>query len=272
MDIFTLKIHESADVFPMLPKDELEELAADIKANGLIHPLVVKDDILIDGRNRRAACEIAGVVPEVVELNGQDPDAYIISSNINRRHMTKGQKAMAVAMIYPEAQKYKAGGTDCLEIKQLNKSYLSQARAVLKHLPDTAQGVLAGSMPLGKAYDEATEARDAAKTEEEKLHELQSIAPELAENVIQGDIELEDAIVEHERQVEQARIDRLGWWKILKDLDTNRMVLNESSIDEIAQAYSQYASEAGIDITELSDWYGEVFESLLEKINEYSNS
>jgi hypothetical protein len=31
--------------------------------------------------------------------------AFILSSNIARRHMTKGQQAMAVAMIYPEAEK-----------------------------------------------------------------------------------------------------------------------------------------------------------------------
>lgn len=45
----------------MLAEDELNELAADMKANGLIHPLVVKEGVLIDGRNRREACRIAGV-------------------------------------------------------------------------------------------------------------------------------------------------------------------------------------------------------------------
>ncbi len=37
--------------------------------------------------------------PDVIELNGQDPIAYVLSANIHRRHMTKGQRAMAVAMI-----------------------------------------------------------------------------------------------------------------------------------------------------------------------------
>lgn len=35
-----------------------------IQANGQIHPIVVKDGILIGGRNRRTACEIAGITPE----------------------------------------------------------------------------------------------------------------------------------------------------------------------------------------------------------------
>ncbi len=61
--------------------------------------------MLIDGRNRREACKIAGVVPDVRELNGEDPKAFVISANIHRRHMTKGQRAMAVAKIYPDPEK-----------------------------------------------------------------------------------------------------------------------------------------------------------------------
>jgi hypothetical protein len=62
-------------------------------------PVVVdKDGFLIDGRNRARACEIAGIEPATVLFEGDDPRAYIISSNISRRHLTKGQQAMAMAM------------------------------------------------------------------------------------------------------------------------------------------------------------------------------
>ena len=69
------------------------------------HPamLVDKDGLVIDGRNR--ACEIAGIEPTTVLFEGDDPRAYIIASNIARRHMSKGQQAMAVAMVYPEPKK-----------------------------------------------------------------------------------------------------------------------------------------------------------------------
>jgi hypothetical protein len=99
-------VHPIAELFPMMTDDELAELAADIKANGLIHPIVVdKDGLLIDGRNRARACEIAGIEPATVVFEGDDPRAYIIASNIARRHMSKGQQAMAVAMVYPEPEK-----------------------------------------------------------------------------------------------------------------------------------------------------------------------
>jgi ParB-like chromosome segregation protein Spo0J len=49
-------------LFPMLADDELEELAADIK--GLLQRIVLDaEGRVLDGRNRLAACEIAGVEP-----------------------------------------------------------------------------------------------------------------------------------------------------------------------------------------------------------------
>jgi ParB-like chromosome segregation protein Spo0J len=98
--------HPVADLFPMMTHEELSDLAADIKANGLIHPIVVdKAGVLIDGRNRLRACEIAGIEPAVVVFEGDDTRQYIFASNIARRHMSKGQQAMAVAMVYPEPEK-----------------------------------------------------------------------------------------------------------------------------------------------------------------------
>ena len=49
--------------------------------------------MLVDGRNRRAACRIAGVEPAVRPLNGEDPTALVLSANIHRRHLTKGAAA-----------------------------------------------------------------------------------------------------------------------------------------------------------------------------------
>ena len=46
-------------------------------------------------RNRREACRRADVAPNVTDLNGTDPVAYVLSADIYRRHMSKGAKAMA---------------------------------------------------------------------------------------------------------------------------------------------------------------------------------
>jgi ParB-like nuclease domain len=161
----TRPVHPIADLFPMMTDEELANLAADIKANGLIHAIVVdKDGVIIDGRNRDRACEIAGIEPATVLFEGDDPRAYIIASNISRRHLTKGQQAMAVAMVYPVPEKGGKGkrsriqeGLD--EPRKTFQNRLSQARIVFAYSPDLAQAVLAGSKFLDAAYDEAKKAK-----------------------------------------------------------------------------------------------------------------
>ena len=71
----------------------------------------------------------------------------------HRRHMTAGQRAMAVAWIYPEPQKVRRKGSSPLEIKGLNAGRLSQARTVLAQGPkDLAPQVLNGVQTLDVAY------------------------------------------------------------------------------------------------------------------------
>jgi hypothetical protein len=60
--------------------------------------------------------------PATVLFEGDDPRAYIIASNIACRHMSKGQQAMAVAMMYPEPAKTKRKRSGSLEAKELGIS------------------------------------------------------------------------------------------------------------------------------------------------------
>jgi ParB-like chromosome segregation protein Spo0J len=53
--------HPAADLFPFMSDDELAELAVDIRAHGLLEPIVLLDGLVLDGRNRLRACEAAGV-------------------------------------------------------------------------------------------------------------------------------------------------------------------------------------------------------------------
>ena len=48
--------HPYADRFPMLPEDELQRLAEDIRENGQRSPIMVSlDGLILDGKNRLAA-------------------------------------------------------------------------------------------------------------------------------------------------------------------------------------------------------------------------
>ena len=232
-DIFSLPVHPAAEVFPMLPDDELRELADDIKANGLHQPLVVGEAkiedpetgklatvlCLVDGRNRRAACKMAGVVPGTLAVDG-DPVAYIMSSNIHRRHMTKGQRAMAVAMIFPEPATVKRRGSGSSETEDLGVSanYLSSARTVLKHAPDIADGVLSGSKSLDVAYEQARAIKVAVISDEGKLSELRERYAELADKVIEGELTLAGAKAEADARDEQAAARRQSVFSGLADV------------------------------------------------------
>jgi hypothetical protein len=91
-------VHPAAMEFDLLQGEELAELVADIKANGLIHPITLdKEGVLLDGRNRLRACALAGVKPQFETYKGDDPVGFVISANIHRRHLTKEQKAEKIA-------------------------------------------------------------------------------------------------------------------------------------------------------------------------------
>ena len=124
-------VHPVAALFPTLPADELAQLAEDITANGLLEPIVLdRDGVLIDGRNRRKACERAGVEPTFTTLeDGQDPVDFIFGKNVRRRHLDAGQRAMAAVM----AAEYSPRITQVVRarIAEASQSQISKANVVL---------------------------------------------------------------------------------------------------------------------------------------------
>lgn len=121
-----IAVHSAADVFPLMSPDELQELADDIKVNGLQVPVTfyVNDRkiVVIDGRNRLDALESLGWVLgfDAEDFSGElyakrpgeiedvvvpaedafeDPTAFVISANIRRRHLTKQQRADLIVQV-----------------------------------------------------------------------------------------------------------------------------------------------------------------------------
>ena len=95
-----IKIHPLAEIFPLLDDKALRELADDIKANGQQVPILACRGTIIDGRNRLAACEIAGVEPLFLirdDMTEPEVVAAIISANLHRRHLTTQQRAHIAA-------------------------------------------------------------------------------------------------------------------------------------------------------------------------------
>ncbi len=104
-----MNIFKATQIFPMMSDEELKALAEDIKQNGLLNPVVLYRGLILDGRNRLKACEIAGVEPCFVEFDGDNPVAFVISQNIKRRHLTTEQRAALALELLPELEKEAEG-------------------------------------------------------------------------------------------------------------------------------------------------------------------
>jgi ParB-like chromosome segregation protein Spo0J len=94
--------HPICLLIPSADDDELQDLTDDIRAHGLIDPIVLFEGMILDGRNRAVACDRAGVAPRYVQFGRGREDAliWVISHNLKRRHLTK--QAVADALVAAE--------------------------------------------------------------------------------------------------------------------------------------------------------------------------
>jgi hypothetical protein len=195
-----MNIHPLAEAFPMMTDDELADLAADIKENGQIHPIIVDEDgTLVDGRNRLRACEIAGVEPTFAPLNGHDVAAFIVSTNIARRNLSKGQQAMALALLYPETSpgKRTAGSATALSVSnKVSTALISQARAIVRHSIELAHQVRDGHRHFDQAVAQVKDAEQISSSREAQLSELRAHASDVAALVSDGRLTLEAGMAE----------------------------------------------------------------------------
>lgn len=177
-----MKVHPVAELFPMMPTTELRELADDIRANGLAVPLVRQGATLIDGRNRLAACRMAGIEPVFREYEGDSPVAFIVAANLKRRHLEKGQKIALGLAIEPhfaeEAKKRQGARNDIVEIVPQSEQArsrdqaasavgvsgktLSAAKAIKEAAPEKFQEIIAGKKSVAKAKREVKAEKDRA--------------------------------------------------------------------------------------------------------------
>lgn len=190
---FSGEVHPLATKAPMLDEQSLRELAESIRTVGQLNPIVIDaEGVLLDGRNRLAACALVGVDPIFVVHDG-DPVEVILAAE-DRRHQTPGQRAMWRAAVMAEAGlrsggRWKRGSVDNPEsgISKAGQNALTQAGLILDHRPDLAEKVIDGEVALDDAYQKARE----AKREAEQVDELDS---DLAALVRSGTLKIGEAL------------------------------------------------------------------------------
>lgn len=120
-----LEGHPFAAIFPMLAGEEAREFNAKVKADGVRVPVVLFEGKILDGRNRRRAAQLAGIMCPAEEYVGADALRYVIALNLDRRHLTESQRAMVAA----EAEGFMHGGARRGE--KLNAAMKREAAAKL---------------------------------------------------------------------------------------------------------------------------------------------
>lgn len=193
-------VHPVAELFPMMSDEELADLAEDIKERGLLQPIVVSaDGVILDGRNRFAACKLVGVEPLFETYKGADADGFALAVNTERRSLKPSQRYMIKEMARRRTGETKNSysGSEAAQ--------LSEASVVLDHAPDLAREVAFGVMPLYKAADIARENKKRAREEAAKRGVLKSGAPDLLGLVDDDQLSLDEAIKVLETRQEKAR-------------------------------------------------------------------
>lgn len=177
--------HPAAKIFPIIDS-AVDDLAQDIKTNGLMNPVVMIGDLVLDGRTRLLACRKVDVAPIFIDYEKTDggragihPLTWVISQNLKRRHLTPSQSAAVAAnaadlweALTAEAKKRVGGhpkkGEEPSEpvrsVKRERKTsesvgktfgvsgrYVEQARALKKANPVAFAEVLADKQTLKKA-------------------------------------------------------------------------------------------------------------------------
>lgn len=186
-------IHPAADLFPLIDGDEFESLVDSVRREGLRESVwVTKSGELLDGRNRVRACYEAGIKPVVREYAGDDPVAFVMALNLERRHLTVGQRAMIALQLVPmyEAEakvreslrKSKVTVADrqqSWESKSVSRAgvaakvsgrAVARAKRVAEHAPDLAEKVKTGEVALDKAEKQLT--RRLKDAEEQQAREI----------------------------------------------------------------------------------------------------
>jgi hypothetical protein len=180
--ITDLDPHPLALAFPDMPRDEYQALVDDVAEHGVLVPIVMHEDKILDGRHRHRAARQAGAGCPSVEwapaYEGQTPGQFVMSMNRHRRDLTKGQRAMVaqklleieaelarqrmaagggkdrVGQIYPTRDDGKAAHRAGAQLG-VSGSSVAKAKKLAEDDPDEAEKVAKGEKSLNRAEKDA---------------------------------------------------------------------------------------------------------------------
>lgn len=245
------RFHPACLLFPPLGEAELHALAADIRERGLLHPITTHENLILDGRNRLKACEMAGVKPRFEKWSGTgSPLEWAISANLHRRHLTASQKAVLALEMLPLLEQ---------EAKERQRLSKGRGKKVAKELATSTAG-------RGKSSQVAAKLTGTNSAYVEQVKGISRKAPELVEQVKAGNLTVTEA----------SRLSKLDSFQIEKFFEAKGQHPGERFTKLIRRVLPKKAPTAGADegfFTNWTEvWCGDSLELMRSKIaDEYVN-
>jgi len=159
--------HPIGEILPKMTAVEYSEHREDVGRNGLRDPLTIFEGLILDGRHRNRACLETGQERRARNFIGTEDEAveYVISTNLNRRHLTDSQKAWAAAEL---AKLPRGRPIEQVSLNPPNGGFITQVEAAQKFkvpirnvqraakvqkkgIPELQQAVESGEISLSKA-------------------------------------------------------------------------------------------------------------------------
>lgn len=173
-----MEVHPLAELIPPMGDEDYASLRDSIRDKGQELPIILFEDQILDGRHRQRVCDELSIQPKYDLYEGNDPAGYVISMNLERRHLTTGQRA-AAALALLEYEKDRA------KERQRESGGAHPGPIGSDEFTGTGEAAEIAGKKLGVSADSVKKARSLANDR-----------PDLHEKVKTGDISLNAAVEE----------------------------------------------------------------------------
>lgn len=171
-----LEYHPLANIFPLMQGSEYEQLKADIQANGLLEPIYIADNKIIDGRNRYRACVDIGIEPQFETWQGDNLLNFIISKNLHRRHLSESQRAVVASKLANMElgdNQYTGSANlhtlqESADLLNVSRRTVATVKAIEKSAPELISKIESGEITAHEAQKEIKLTQHKAKVEAQK--------------------------------------------------------------------------------------------------------
>jgi len=216
-------IHPACVAVPEISTEDMTGLCESVASKGLQDEIVLtKEGLLVDGRNRLVACYRGQIEPRF-KRSSVDPWQIAEDKNINRRHLTTGQKSMFGAK---KKEFFNAEAKERQGVTQFGSTVV-----VTLPPPDETSKLWAADQArqAGKSRDKAAASVGVSGSSIDKAVKILAEAPDIAAAVSSGGITLE-----------------AGYTEVKKREAEKKTLPTESSIPEPSIEMTNIVTAAGV--------------------------